>query len=176
MRVNLMETIKDVMTRNPSCCTPQDTVQTAARIMATHDCGIVPVVESQDNRALVGVITDRDIVVRSVASGRNPADARVGECISRNAHTLTPDDSLEECRKLMEQWQVRRVPIVDAQNRLLGIVAMADLADELEKGQLGEALAEVSEKDQRQLYGEMHEDKEMDEPVEPAAEFSTGGR
>lgn len=169
-----MESIQDVMTRNPICCTPQDAVQAAARIMAENDCGIVPVVESQENRTLLGVITDRDIVVRSVVKGEDPAEAHVESCFSRNAHTLAPDASLQDCRRLMEQWQVRRVPIVDAQNRLLGIVAMADLADDIDKANLGEALAEVSEKDQRQLYGEMHEDKPLDAAVHPAAEFSRG--
>src|SRR5207248_1367148 len=83
-RSKQMESIQDVMTRNPSCCTPQDTVQAAARIMVENDCGIVPVVESQENRVLLGVITDRDIVVRSVVNGQNPAEARVESCFSRN--------------------------------------------------------------------------------------------
>jgi CBS domain-containing protein len=153
-----MATVADIMTPNPTCCTPRSSMLEAARIMRDHDCGIVPIVEDETTMRLVGVITDRDIVVRLIAEGRNPLESSVSDCITRGVHTLHPNDSLRDCRQLMEGQHVRRIPIVDGSDRLIGIVAMADLAEEIEDDKLGKTLAEVSEPDNRQLYSEVHED------------------
>jgi CBS domain-containing protein len=153
-----MATLADIMTRRPICCTPQDTLVDAARIMRDEDCGIVPIVEDMTTMRLVGVVTDRDIVIRCVADGRNPAECTVSEGGTERVYALPATASLKECRQLMESRQVRRVPVVDESQTLIGIVSLADLAQEVDDGKLGRTLDEISESDSRQLYSEVTED------------------
>ena len=160
-----MATLADVMTRHPICCTPRDSVVDAARIMRDEDCGIVPIVEDRSTMRLVGVATDRDIVIRAIANGRNPYECTVRECATERVHALPAEASLKECRQLMESRQIRRVPVVDESQTLIGIVAMADLAEEVDDDKLGELLTEVSEPDSRQLYSEVNEDNRAGETV-----------
>jgi CBS domain-containing protein len=162
-----MTNLADVMTPNPACCTLQSSIQEAARIMRDHDCGIVPVVEDSSNMRLIGVVTDRDIVIRILADGNGAASYTVADCLTRDVRSLTPDASLMDCRQLMESSQVRRVPVVDANSRLVGIVSMADLADELSDDEMGKTLTEVSEPDNRQLYSEVHEETRSANEVTP---------
>jgi CBS domain-containing protein len=118
---------KDLMTTNPTCCSPDDTLETAARLMREHDCGSIPVCEHQSPEKVVGMITDRDIAVRAVAEGRGP-DTPIRGCMSPKVHTCSPDSTAEEIEDVMSTHQVRRVPIIDTDGRLLGIIAQADLA------------------------------------------------
>jgi CBS domain-containing protein len=154
-----MATLADVMTRRPICCIPTDNVVDAARIMRDEDCGIVPIVEDMTTMRLVGVVTDRDIVIRCVSQGRNPKECTVGEIGTERVHALPAGASLKECRQLMESCQVRRVPVVDESEMLIGIVSMADLAEELDDAKLGHTLTEISEPDSRHLFSEVNEDK-----------------
>lgn len=167
-----MPNLGDIMTANPTACTPDATATQAARTMRDHDCGIVPVVEDPGTMRLVGVVTDRDIAVRLAAEGRDPAVASVQECWTQQVASLPITAGIDECRRLMEARQVRRVPIVDEQGALVGIVSMADLAQEVSDQALGITLAEVSEPDRRQLYGEVNETSQtgntvtwVDDPV-----------
>ncbi len=153
-----MATVSDIMTPRPVCCTPNEPIQCAAIIMRDHDCGIVPVVEDRDTMRLVGVITDRDIVVRIVAAGKDPNSEPLKAYCSQGIGTVRPQATLEECRRVMETRQVRRVPVTDEHGRLVGIVAMADLAHALDAAKVGQTLEEVSETDTRQLYSEVSED------------------
>ena len=114
-------------------------------MMIDHDCGEIPVVENKKTKLPIGVITDRDIVCRTVARGLNPLDLTVADCISKPCVTVTPDMSLEECSRIMEQNKIRRVPVVDAGGSCCGIVALADMALHAKKSIAGEIVKEVSE-------------------------------
>lgn len=119
--------VKEIMSRDPQFCTPADTLQKAARLMADHDCGSLPVVEGADGRNIVGVLTDRDIAIRGVARGKTP-DSKVNDVMTPSPACASPDDDIEEVERIMVERQVRRVPVVDADNRVVGMIAQADLA------------------------------------------------
>jgi CBS domain-containing protein len=117
---------KDIMTAHPVCCTPADSVMDVALVMREHDCGCVPIVD-QSTGALVGVVTDRDLAVRGLASGRG-AHARVGELMSEIPSCCSEEDDVAVVERVMSEKQVRRVPVVDAEGNCIGIVAQADVA------------------------------------------------
>ena len=137
--------VKEVMTANPACCTPETGLQEVAQMMIDHDCGEVPVIVNTQNRIPVGVITDRDIVCRAIAKGLNPLELKVADCMSTPCVTVTPDTSLEECCTILEVNQIRRVPVVDAGGSCCGIVALADIALHAKKSAVAEVVKEVSE-------------------------------
>jgi CBS domain-containing protein len=119
--------IQDIMTRDPSCVTPETPVREAARIMRDEDVGVVPVVEGEGSRRLVGVVTDRDLAVRIVAEGRD-ADTRVVEVMTASRlATARPDGDVDDVMDAMAAEQVRRIPIVDERGLLVGIVSQADV-------------------------------------------------
>ncbi|HSI72729.1 MAG TPA: CBS domain-containing protein [Fimbriimonas sp.] len=134
--------VKDIMTTNVACCTPQSTIQQVARMMVEHDCGEIPVTDS-DNR-VVGVVTDRDICCRAVAAGANCAEIQISEVMTSPAVCITPDTSVSECTKLMEDNMIRRVPVVDSAGCCCGIVSQADLAERTDGSMLDELLKEIS--------------------------------
>jgi len=140
-----MPKCRDVMTKDPASCTASDTIVKVAGLMKQHDVGSVPVVESADKR-LVGIVTDRDIVVKVVAAGRGAEQATVKEAMTPNPACCREDDDLEQAMKLMKERQVRRMPIVDGSGRLSGIIAQADVATRVQKdaktGDLVEAISE----------------------------------
>jgi CBS domain-containing protein len=140
----IVMTVNELMTVDPVCCTPQTPLREVARLMSAHDCGEIPVVETRENRLLLGVVTDRDIVLRAVADGRNPADTPIESCMTSNVVTVRPDTTLEECCKLMEEHQIRRVPVVDGAGICCGIVSQADVAQRASAGDTGELVREVS--------------------------------
>ncbi len=123
-----MEKIERYMTRDPVCCTPQNTLQEVAHMMVEYDCGEIPVVDSLQDKRIAGVITDRDICCRSVGKGLNPLDMRVEEVMTFPAVITTEDTDLATCAELMEKHQIRRIPVVDGYKRVIGIVSLADLA------------------------------------------------
>jgi CBS domain-containing protein len=137
--------VKDVMTPDPACCTPDSTLQRVAEMMVENDCGEIPVVENIASMLPVGVITDRDITCRTVAKGLNPLTMTVGECMTTPCVTVTPDMSLDECCRRMEENQIRRVPVVDAGGACCGIVALADIAKHAPKRETAEVVKEVSQ-------------------------------
>jgi CBS domain-containing protein len=132
--------IKDVMTRDVRACEPNATVVEAAKVMAQEDVGPVPIVE--DGR-LVGIVTDRDIVVRVVAEGRDPNATTVKEIASTNLVTVSPDDDLDQALNRLAENQVRRLPVVEG-GRLVGIVAQADIARLGKDSKTGEVVEEIS--------------------------------
>lgn len=142
--------VRDLMTADPVCCTPQDAVTDVARMMTSANCGAIPVVETQENRHLCGIITDRDLVVRIMGQGLEAAGSKVQQAMSTNLVCIGPDSSVEECVQLMAENQVRRIPVVDRDGRVIGIVAQADLArasarqQDLEED-LADMIEEVSE-------------------------------
>ncbi|SRR6266480_3594272 len=136
--------VKEVMTADPACCISETGLQEVAQMMIDHDCGEIPVVEDKGNKLPIGVITDRDIVCRTVARGLNPLDLTVADCMSTPCVTVTPDLSLEDCSRIMEENQIRRVLVVDAGGCCCGIVALADIALHAQKNVAGEVVKEVS--------------------------------
>jgi CBS domain-containing protein len=117
---------QDLMTTNPACCTPSSTVREAAQMMRDNDCGCVPVVEGESKR-VVGVMTDRDIACRCVAEGKSP-DTPVRDIMTTNPQCCHPEDDVAAVEQIMIEAQVRRVPVVDAKQCCVGMIAQADLA------------------------------------------------
>ena len=137
--------VKEVMTADPACCTPETALQEVAQLMIDHDCGEIPVVDNKETKRPIGVITDRDIVCRTVAKGLNPLDLTVAECMTTPCVTVTPEMSVGQCAWLMEDKKIRRVPVVDADGSCCGIVALADIALRGKTGVTSEVVKEVSE-------------------------------
>jgi CBS domain-containing protein len=134
--------IRDVMTPDPVCVSERDTIREVARIMAREDTGVVPVV---DGKKVIGMITDRDIVVRLVAEGRDPANAHVNEAMTKNVRAVKENDSVNDALNMMSSAQVRRVPVVNDSNEIVGIVSMKDLADTgSQQGKIGQAVENIS--------------------------------
>ncbi len=133
--------VRDIMTNNLAQVTPQATVYEAAQLMQKHNIGSVPVC---DNNNVVGILTDRDIVVRNIANGTDPKTAKVQDVMSSNVATVTSDTDIREVGKVMADKQVRRIPVVD-NGMLVGMVAMGDLAvNGMYDMEIAESLAEIS--------------------------------
>ena len=141
-----MPKCQDVMTRDPVCCQPGDSVSNAASVMKQEDVGSVPVVESQASKRLVGIVTDRDLVVKVLAGGRAVDQATVGDAMTPNPVSCREDDDVEQAMRTMKDRQVRRMPIVDAGGRVTGIIAQADIATRIDRDkQTGELVEAISE-------------------------------
>jgi CBS domain-containing protein len=133
---------REIMSRNPTCVTPDTPLVDAARLMKDENIGVVPVVESSNSRRLVGVLTDRDIAIRAVAEGRDGATTSVGHVMSTDIHTSTPDDSVNDIMALMGSEQIRRIPIVDERGDVVGIIAQADIVLEANDNKKAERTVE----------------------------------
>ena len=136
--------VKDIMTRNPACCTRDTNLQEVARLMVEHDCGGTPVLENTQTMKPVGVITDRDITCRTVAQGKNPLKMTAGDSMSSPCITVTPETSIEECCQVMEDKKVRRIPVVDENGACCGIVAQADIAKWASSQETAKVVKEIS--------------------------------
>ena len=136
----------EVMTVNPSCCLTTDTVYQAAQLMKSEDVGPIPILNDLEGRRLEGIVTDRDIVLQVVAEGRDPKNTRVGEIMSKDVVTCRVNDDCQKVLHLMEEHQVRRVPIVNDNNQLAGIVSQADIATRLkDPAMTAEVVKEISQ-------------------------------
>jgi CBS domain-containing protein len=139
--LSMAESIRELMTKDPRTVTSGATVMDAARVMRDEDAGIVPVVEGDK---LVGTVTDRDIAIRVVAEGKSPESTTVGEIASRELVTIDPQQDLDEALRLMARHQVRRLPVVEEDGRLVGIVAQADIARNASDEQTGDVVEDIS--------------------------------
>ncbi len=143
-----MPKCSEVMTRQPVCCEPGDSVNRAADMMRQHDVGSLPVIESKAEARLVGIVTDRDLVTKVVAANRDVKSATVRDAMTPNPVSVKEDDDLQQAMSLMKDRQVRRMPVVDNSGRLSGIIAQADVATRVHRdeqtGQLVEAISESS--------------------------------
>jgi len=137
----MTKTVRDSMTSNPCSIDTDKTVAYAAKMMRDEDVGIAPIVEGD---RLVGVLTDRDIAVRIVAEGRDPEQVKVTEVASRDVVTLDPQQDLDEALRLMARHQVRRLPVVEEDGRLVGVVAQADVARQTDEQRTGEVVEQIS--------------------------------
>jgi CBS domain-containing protein len=134
--------VRDHMTDRPRCVTPETSVVEAAELMANEDVGSLPIL---DGSRLVGVVTDRDIVVRAVAKQKNPQGMPVRDVGTSDVVTVQPDEDLSEALKLMASYQVRRLPVVDEDNNLVGVLAQADIASGAKEKAVGEMVEEISQ-------------------------------
>ena len=135
---------RDIMTQNPRCVTPETPVQEAARLMKSEDTGVLPVVDAESSRRLVGVITDRDIAIRVVADGMSSAQVR--DAMSTNPKSCRPDDTVKEVLQAMSESQVRRIPIVDDGGAVVGIVSQADVVLEAsDSGRVEKTIEKISQ-------------------------------
>jgi len=137
-----MPKCSEVMTRDPACCLPGDTVDRAAQLMEAEDVGPVPVVEDQGTKKLVGIVTDRDLAIKIVAQGRDAQSTKVEEVMTRDPVTCRPDDDLQQALDAMGQHQVRRIPVVDDNGSIIGIIAQADVATRTEEPEKTEDVVE----------------------------------
>ena len=138
----MAKTARDVMTPDPACCSRNATLDEVAKLMVENDCGQIPILDDSDRP--IGVITDRDIVCRAVAEGRNPTGHTVESVMTQPVVTVRADDSLDKVIATMEQHKIRRVPVVDASGCCAGIIAQADLAAEAPAPMTAELVREVS--------------------------------
>jgi CBS domain-containing protein len=139
--------VRDVMTERPRCASPDTPLAQVAELMEAADVGAIPVV---DGDRLAGMITDRDIVIRAIAKGKDPRGMATSEISSGELVTVGPDHDLSDALQLMAQHQVRRLPVVDDENRLVGVVSQADIALEAQDKSVGEMVAEISKPSQEQ--------------------------
>jgi CBS domain-containing protein len=116
---------RDIMTKNPECCRRDHTARDAARVMRDRDCGVVPIVD--DAGRVVGIVTDRDLTIRAIAAGKD-VNTRLSDLMTPMASCSQQDDDLRDVEQKMAELQVRRIPIVDAGGRCLGIISQADIA------------------------------------------------
>ena len=122
----IMTKAEEIMTANPACCSRETPLSDVAQKMVENDCGCIPVVD-EDGKP-VGVVTDRDICCRVVATGKNPAELIAADCMTERCVTATPETSLDDCCAVLEENQIRRAVVVDEEGRCCGIVAQADIA------------------------------------------------
>ena len=133
---------KEIMTPGPQCCSSDTPLNDVANLMVEADCGEIPVTDSSNR--LIGVVTDRDIVVRVVAKGKNPSAVTAGECMTEPVVVVREDTKLEDVMSVMEENQIRRVPVVDSTGCCCGIISQADVAMSARESQVGEMVREVS--------------------------------
>ena len=141
--------VREVMSQNPACCTPTDSAQTVAGIMRDRNVGAVPVVADQQSHTLIGMITDRDFCCAVVADGLDPKKTTIEKFISMNPISCREGENIEKCERLMQDHQVRRIPVVDSDDKVIGIVSQADLALHDRPERVSKTVAEISKADRR---------------------------
>ena len=135
----------DVMTNELTCCLSKDTVNLAAQSMKVQDIGAVPVIDGHETKKLVGIVTDRDLALKVVAEGLDPRQTRIEQVMARDLVTCRLQDDLQLALDAMSQRQLRRIPVVDDQGRLVGIIAQADVAMRLEEPEAtGKVVKQIS--------------------------------
>ncbi|HJR81470.1 MAG TPA: CBS domain-containing protein [Anaerolineales bacterium] len=141
-----MKKCSDIMTKDLVTCTPENTIVEVARLMKTEDIGPVLIVDNEQSKTLVGIVTDRDIVVKAIADGQDVNTTRVGDVMSKKLVTCRADDDVDVAMKAMAQFQLRRIPVVEENMRLVGIIAQADVATRMDAPQrTAEVVKEISE-------------------------------
>ena len=137
--------VREIMTTDPACCTADASLEEVAKAMVEHDCGEIPIVRSSSDKSLLGVVTDRDIVCRLVAQGINPVDQAAESCMSSPVVSVRESTPLEDCAKLMEDKQIRRVPVVNGGGMVCGIVSQADIAKNASRKITADLVKDVSQ-------------------------------
>jgi len=133
------------MTKDPEYCLPSDPVVKAAQLMKSEDVGPIPIVDDKDGKKLAGIVTDRDLAIKVVAEARDPKTTPVKQVMTDDVVTCKENDDVEKALKLMQDHQVRRIPVVDNGDHLLGIIAQADVANRLGSSRTtGKIVQEIS--------------------------------
>lgn len=163
--------ISEVMTRDVVCCTPWDTARTAAILMKKHGVGAIPVVSDLSDPLLEGIVTDRDLCSGVVAEAKSADAVRISELMTPVPASCEPEFTLEACEELMQQNQVRRIPVVDKRGRCVGVVSQADIALCSPAATAGNMLREISKpaRSQKSFHfqpdqfycGQLHEQDEI---------------
>jgi len=138
-----MPQVRELMTKDPRTVQPEASAVDAAKLMRDEDAGVAPIAAG-DGR-LVGIVTDRDIAIRVVAEGKDPGSTKVKDIASQNLVTIDPQQDLDEVLRLMAKHQVRRLPVVEEDGKLIGIVAQADIARHTDAARTGEVVEQISE-------------------------------
>jgi len=141
--------VRDLMTKKPACATPDMGLSQIAKLMADFNVGSIPVVEDQESRKLVGVVTDRDIATRAVAREKNPLQMKARDIMTTSVVTVRQDDDLEAVAGLMEKNKVRRLPVVDENGNVSGMVAQADIALKASDETTAEVVQAISQPTQK---------------------------
>jgi CBS domain-containing protein len=128
-----MKKCDEVMTNSPVCCLPNDVVATTAKLMKSGNVGSIPVIESEKTRNLVGIVTDRDLVMKVVAEGKDPKTTKVSAVMTAKVVSCKSDDDLLKAMDSMSKNQLRRIPIIDKDGKILGIISQADVATRVDK-------------------------------------------
>ena len=123
-----MKKCKKVMTKDPVCCLPNDFVVSVAKLMKRENIGSVPVIDNVQTRNLIGIVTDRDLAIKVVSESRNAKTTKVVEVMTQKVVSCLADDNLQKAMDAMSENQLRRIPIVDKDNKILGIISQADVA------------------------------------------------
>ena len=141
-----MKKCSDVMTKQLVCCVPGDMVSTAAQLMETEDIGPILIVEDKQSNKLVGIVTDRDLALKVVGEGLDPQNTKVEDVMSRDVVTCHADDDVEKALDSMQEHQLRRIPVVDDHDILVGIISQADVATRVnDPEKTGEVVKEISQ-------------------------------
>jgi CBS domain-containing protein len=138
--------VREIMTSNPTCCTPRTSLREVARMMVENDCGPIPVIDDERARRAIGVVTDRDIVCRVVAEGLDPSKMTVGDVMSTPLVTVRPDMKVEDCGRILEERQIRRAPVTNDEGQCCGIISLADIAQTAPEKLTGEIVRSVSQR------------------------------
>jgi len=137
---------REVMTENPVCSLPTDPVSQAARVMRREDVGAVPVISDEQSRTLIGIVTDRDLAIKVVAESRDPNQTAVGDVMTATIVACRANDDLSSAIKAMEEHQIRRIPVLDGDSRIIGIISLADMAIRVhEPEKTAEMVEEISQ-------------------------------
>lgn len=141
-----MKKCSEVMTKDPFCCLSNDSVEKAAAIMQRENVGAIPVIDAEHTKKLVGIVTDRDLALKVIAGELDPKSAKVNAVMTHNVVTCRADDDLQKALDAMAEHQLRRIPVVDHDDRIVGIIAQADVATRVnEPDKTAEVVREISE-------------------------------
>lgn len=144
-----MNNALDIMTKNPACCLASDKVYLVAQRMQDEGIGALPVVASHESNQLIGMVTDRDLALRVVGTSRNATKTTIQDVMSANPISCQAFDTLDETVKLMAEHQIRRIPVVDENGQVVGIIAQADIATRLgDSDKLGQMVTQISQAEQ----------------------------
>jgi CBS domain-containing protein len=141
-----MKKCNEVMTKNPVCCLPNEMVAKAAKLMKSENIGSIPVIENEQTKKLVGIVTDRDLTLKIVAEGLDAKSTKVESVMSRKVVTCRAEDDLQKALDAMAEHQLRRIPVVDKDNKVVGIIAQADVATRVNQPEkTAEMVKEISQ-------------------------------
>lgn len=145
-----MKKCSDVMTKEPVCCLPEDTAAKVAQLMQRDNIGSIPVIEDEKTQRLAGIVTDRDLVLKVIAKGQDAKTTKVETVMSRQMVTCLAEDDLQKALDAMAEHQLRRIPIVDSNKKIVGIIAQADVATRVNQPEkTAEMVKEISQSNAR---------------------------